>query len=144
MPSLPGCVGVFSLRVLLLLRLASLVMLAVRADARDVISIYLSIYLFPNAGVHEHAAGTPPNNTAKAACWLHACCMKPSWQPDAVAAPQAVVALAQERVAGLHAVLQMAETGLETMPKLEDHAQVSGLRHTLQFRPSAMPAVLAP
>ena len=49
--------------------------------------------------------------------------------------PQAVVALAQERVAGLHAVLQMAETGLETMPKLEDHAQVSGLRHTLQFRP---------
>ena len=37
---LPGCVGVFSLRLLRLPRLASPVTLAVRADARDVTSIY--------------------------------------------------------------------------------------------------------
>ena len=40
---LPGCVGVFYLRLLLLPRLASPVTLAVRADARDVIPMYLSL-----------------------------------------------------------------------------------------------------
>ena len=56
--------------------------------------------------------------------------MQPKREPNAVAALQALIALAQEVVAGPHALLQMAESWLEGLARPEDHAQVMGLRYT--------------
>ena len=67
--------------------------------------------------------------------------MKLERQPDTVAKPQAFVALAQEVVAGPHALLQVAESGLEAMSRSEEHAQLPGLRHTRQVRPIALAGV---